>query len=494
MRSRSVSTSRRVAKNTTVLLVSRVFSIGIGIVYVAVLARYIHAAGMGKIATAISLVSTLILLADFGLGQVVVRDVASDKTKAAFYVPNVLALRVLLSVVFLIVIVGITRITQYSSDTILIIYIYAVAYVFDVFTDVAFSVFNACEEMEFPAGIQIGRDVINVGLSLAAIHLGASLTMIVLISAVANLLKLVTSLAVLRWRFVQPKLQIDYRLCLYLLIVALPFAALAFIHLANSSIDTVLLSLYRPEQEVGWFSAANTLIAYLLLLPAQFLQAIFPVFARFHSFSRDALQQAYRTSFKYILLLGFPLWAGTIVTADHVIALVYGPGFEDGALALRILGFSLFWMFGFVNGALLTATGGQTLLAVLEGVSLVVNIVVALLLIPSFGLFGASIAAISPGVVFSFPIVLACHRRLGIKVPYALAIKSLVASIGMGITVALSLQAQINFFVAVSFAPIIYGVLLLAFRAIGHEDILMLTQLLRRKTDAVRTVEIPAGS
>ena len=200
-------TAQRVAKNTTILLLGRVLSIGIGIVYVAVLARYIHAAGMGKIATATSLVSILILLANFGLGQVVVRDVARDKTKAAVYVPNVLALRVLLSVVFWIVIVGITRITEYPSDTILIIYIYGVAYVFDVFTDVAFSVFNAFEEMEFQAGIQIGRDVINIGLSLGAIYLGASLTVIVLVSAAANLLKLVASLAVLRWRFVKPKLR-----------------------------------------------------------------------------------------------------------------------------------------------------------------------------------------------------------------------------------------------------------------------------------------------
>jgi O-antigen/teichoic acid export membrane protein len=453
-------------------------------VYVAALARYIHPAGMGKIATATSLVSILILIANFGLGQVIIRDVASDKKKAAVYVPNVLALRALLSVVFWIVIFGITRITQYSSDTILVIYIYGAAYVFDVFTDVVISIFNAYEEMEYQAGLQIGRDVINIGLSLGAIYMGASLTVIVLVSAVASLLKLVASLAVLRWRFIKPELQIDRRLCLQLLKVALPFAALTFIIVVQSSIDTILLSLYRPEQEVGWFSAANGLIAYLLLLPAQFLQAIFPVFARFLSLSEDALQQAYRTSFKYLLLLGFPLWVGTIATADHVIVLVFGPDFEKSVLSLQILAFTLFWMYGYTNGALLTATGGQTILVALEGLSFVVNIIVAFLLIPRYGHIGASIAAISSGVLLSFPLVLICHRRLRIRVPYALAIKSLVASICMGLIVAQALRMQINLFVTIFvFAPIVYGGLLLLFRAVGREDISMLTQLMRKRSD-----------
>ena len=277
--------------------------------------------------------------------------------------------------------------------------------------------------------------------------------------------------------------------------MALPFAALTFIYVANSSIDTILLSLYRPEEEVGWFAAASALIAYLLLLPTQFLQAIFPVFARFHSFSGDALRQAYRTSFKFLLLLGFPLWAGIIVIANPVISLVYGPGFENSVLALQILAFSLSWMYGYANGGLLIATGGQTLLAAIEGVGIVVNVVVAFLLIPRFGHLGASFAAISSGAVFAFPVVLACHRRLGIRVPYALAIKSLVASICMGIIVAQALRLQINLFVAVFvFAPIVYSVLLLAFRAVGREDISMLTQLLRRRSDLARTGEIPAGS
>ncbi len=489
-----MNTARIVVKNTTVLLFGRALSLGLGIVYVAVLARYVQAAGMGKIATATSLVSILILLANFGLSQLVIRDVASDKAKASTYVLNALLLRVLLSVVFGIVIVGITAITKYPYDTTVIIYIYGFVYILDELTDVAFSIFKAFERMEYPAAIQSGRDIANVVLSLGAIYLRASLITIVLASAVASFLKLVVSLAVLRRRFVRPRLQIDRDLCRQLVVAALPFAALVFIPVVNRQIDTVVLSLYHSEEEVGWFSAANTLITYLLLVPNTFLQAIFPVFARFHSSSRDALRQAYRTFFKYLLLLGSALCVGTIVTADQVIALVYGPGFESAVLALRILAFQLFWMFGFANGALLNATGGQTFLAAIMGAGAALNVVLAFLLIPRFSFVGASIAPIASAGVLFFPITLACHRRLGARVPYALAIKSLLSSVLMGVVVALFLRAQINLFLVVlAIAPVVHGVLLVIFRAIGHEDILMLTHLFRRRTDLANTGEIPAS-
>jgi len=477
-----MSTARGVAKNTTILFLGRVLSTGLGVVYVTVLARYIQAEGMGKIGTATSLVSMLHLLISFGLSEVIVRDIASHRARAGAYLPNILVLRVLLSTVFALVVVGITAMAHYPSDTIVIIYIYAVAYAIDDLTDVAFSMFNAFEKMEYPAGIQTLRDLVNISLSLAAVRLHASLVTIVLVSALANVFKLVVSLAVLRLGFVQWKPKIDVRLCRRLLVAALPFAALGILQVANQQIDTVLLSVQRPAQDVGWFSAAGTLINYLLLFPTVFLQAIFPVFSRFRTHSREALQQAYRSSFKFLVVFGFALCAGTIATAEHVIAIVYGPGFENAAVALQILAASLAWMFGFANGALLNATGGQTLLAAVTGAGVVLNVIAALVLIPQWSFVGASVASIVPGVIFAVPLTLTCHRRLGMRPPYASILKTLFCSLCMGAAVAVCLRASMNLFVTVfGIAPLVYGVSLLLLRVIGHEDIALVAQLLRRR-------------
>jgi O-antigen/teichoic acid export membrane protein len=230
----AMSTAKVVARNTMVLFLGRIISTGLGVVYVAALARYIQATGMGKIGTATSLVSMLNLLANLGLTEVMVRDIASDKNKASAYLPNVLALRVVLNVVFALALAGIAAFAGYPSDTIAIIYIYAIAYAIDALTDVTFSVFNAFERMEYPAAIQTARDVINIGLSLAAIQFRASLVTIVLVSALANVLKLAASLLLLRLCRVQWRPRIDMRLCRRLLVTALPFAALGILQVATN--------------------------------------------------------------------------------------------------------------------------------------------------------------------------------------------------------------------------------------------------------------------
>ena len=485
VREPQVSTAGTVLKNTTVLSVARIISMGLGVVYVAALARYIHAAGMGKIATATSLVSMLILLVNFGFSNLLIRDIAADRRRVGIYVSNALLLRMLLSIVLGVVIFEITRMARYPDDTTLVILIYTFAYVFDSLTDVIVSAFVAFERMEVPAALQVGRDLANIVLSLGAIYLHAGLIAIVLISALVNIVKLGVSLALLKGRLVDSKLQIDLRFCWRLIVGALPFGALLVTGLADRGVDVALLSLYRPAVEVGWFSAANVLVTYLLLLPGQFMNAIFPVFARFNEASRVGLQEAYRNSFRYLLILGFPLWVGTVVTADSGIDLVYGPGFENGATALRIMAFHLLWMHGFANGALLVATGAQSFLAVIEGVGAGLNIAVALLLIPRFGFLGASIAAVVSGIVFSLPIAVICHRRLGISLPYALALKTLASSLLMGAVAALCLREGIGLFVVVLvIGPTVYVAGLRVMRVISVDDVRAAKRMFRAARSA----------
>ncbi len=475
-------TARSVVKNTSLLLIGRVISMGLGFVYYASLARYIHDTGLGKIGIATSLGSLLSLLANFGLSQVIIRDVATDKDKARVYVWNSLFLRGAFSIVFLFILTIVTKTTNYPPDTVLIIYIYAIAYIFDAFTDVITSIFNAFEKMEHISAIQVGRDIINVVLSLGAIYLHASLIVIVLVSAFANLFKLAISWFVLRWKFAKPSFHLDLQLCRRLLIIALPFAAVAILTPISGQINTVILSLYRSEAEVGWLAAGSMPIGYLILLPGMFLQAIFPVFARFYGSSKTSLQMAYRYSFRYLLLLGVPLCIGTLATADQVISLVFGPGFEKAALSLKISSVPLFWMFGYANGALLNATGGQKIFAVVSGIVALINLFLALWLIPSYGYIGASVAPVASALLFFFPITVICHRRVEIGLPFTLIAKTIFSALCLGGVTLLALTSGVNLFIAVFLiAPTVYGLCLLALRAVGQEDLKMIAALIKGK-------------
>ena len=144
-----MSNAATVSKNTAVLIVGYCISCALRIVYVGALAHYIGTTGLGRISTATALVSILILLVNFGLDTLIVRDVAGSPEKASKYVTNIACLRILLSVVFAILLAVVATVSNYPYETQIIIALYGLASVLDAISGIARSIFNAFQRMEF---------------------------------------------------------------------------------------------------------------------------------------------------------------------------------------------------------------------------------------------------------------------------------------------------------------------------------------------------------
>jgi O-antigen/teichoic acid export membrane protein len=143
-----LSTIRTVAKNTTALFVAGVVSRGAGILYFAILVRYIQVEGLGKISTAQAIVYTLIVLVGFGFDQLIIRDVATDHERISTYVGNVALIRLVLSFVFGVLLYLIVQAFDYSYELSVIIYLYAINAIVTAFTGIGLSIFQAFERME----------------------------------------------------------------------------------------------------------------------------------------------------------------------------------------------------------------------------------------------------------------------------------------------------------------------------------------------------------
>ena len=102
-------------------------------------------------------------------------------------------------------------------------------------------------------------------------------------------------------------------------------------------IDTVILSLIKGNIAVGYYNASYKLIEALMAVPIVFSTAVYPVFSKLHVYSKDSLSFSYHKSFKYLLILGLPIAAGSVALSDQIILLVYGTGFIQSSTALKIL-------------------------------------------------------------------------------------------------------------------------------------------------------------
>jgi O-antigen/teichoic acid export membrane protein len=465
-------TRHKVAKNTSVLFLAQMLSRAIGIFYIAALARYVGAEGVGMLSTATVLNGLLVLLVAPGFDTLLVRDVAADKRLASSYVSNMLFVRLALGIPFTAAVLAVAALAGYPEATVTIIRIYIVVYMLDAVTGILMPVFQAFERLEYEALGQIVRDLANISLSLVAIFLGWSLVAIAFMSIVARLIQLGLLVALLRGRFVSLKPDVNPQISWSLLTTSVPFGALLVLHTIQAQLGTFVVSLYYSAEVVGLYSAANFVIVTLLLLAGAFSKAIFPVLSSLHVHARSQLRRFYQLSFKYLVVVGFPLGMGTMLVGDRALMLIYGDDFAAAAPIIQILSIFLFTLVGYANGPLLMATGSHRFFMWTQALAAVAYAVLLMLLVPPTGSIGAAIAFVLPGMFTFFVHSVAGHRLVGLSMPWLMMGKVLLATLVMGVVVLLALQVAVPWLlVALIVAPVAYGAPLLALRVVDREEL-----------------------
>jgi O-antigen/teichoic acid export membrane protein len=181
--------------------------------------------------------------------------------------------------------------------------------------------------------------------------------------------------------------------------MGLPFAVTFVLSTLYWKLDVPLLKLFKGSAEVGWYSFAYRPFEALLFVPITILGVVLPVLAVYQQSSPERLRSAVTVFFKGMLMLGWPVTIGVVLLA-HPIAGLWSGFYPESIPALQIL--ALAYVFAFVNNAFigaLTALDRQKTYAQAAGISLVVNLVLNLILIPQFGYIAASWTTVATEVV-----------------------------------------------------------------------------------------------
>ncbi|MBN1964313.1 MAG: polysaccharide biosynthesis C-terminal domain-containing protein, partial [Anaerolineae bacterium] len=295
---------------------------------------------------------------------------------------------------------------------------------------------------------------------------------IVAVSVLAQAVKFTGTLILLRRKFVRFRFRIDLKLSRYLFQTSLPFGILLIIQTLQSQLGTFVLSLYYDESTVGIYGAATTIIMMLLYVPQAFASSIFPNYSRLYQESKAALTYFYRLAYKYLLVLGFPLALGTMLVGSNVVTLIYGEDFTGSAIVIQIMGLFLFGLVGYTNGPLLQATGRQRFFAWTQGGAALLNAVLCFVLVPPLGPVGAAVAFVTGGVLTFVVHSVACHRQLGLAMPWLLMGRVLLATAAMGLAVVLGIQIGLPWLlVAIGIAIPVYAGALFVLRIMKLDEL-----------------------
>ncbi len=499
----SVSTARRVARNSVNPLLAQLLTKAIDTVYGLLVLRLISDKLNGDYAFAVSIWLYASAITNWGLDVLLIRDVARDKAQANRYFSNTLLLRLGLSLLT-IVLLALLLIPNPSlllgthlenaGYAIAATLLLAVSLLPGALAAACTAVFQAHERMTVPAVVTIITATVKFVIGLGVLALvwvensyQPTPLMLLALGATPVVINCVTAGILFVWMrrtMLKPHLEFERRFAFGLLLLALPLLLNSLLQNLFFKVDYQILRAEYKQEVLGRYDAAYKFINFFPLITANLTFAIFPLLSRYAADARDGLLRAYTLTLKLLLLIAMPAVAATLLLSVPIIWLFAGDKFlTDSPGALQIL--ILFLPFSFFNGLtqyVLIALNRQRLITV--GFVLVAgfNIVANLILIPMFSLYAASWVTVASELVLMIPLYIWTRGELG-TMPNLLALAwrpTLAAAIGAaGIwaTLALGLPALL----AAVVMALLYVTMLFALRTFSAEELALARQVMRRK-------------
>lgn len=421
-------------------------------------------------------------LSALGLTELMVRELAPRREESGRYLINYLALRLLSAVVAYGLLVAAVRfLLPYSAETNEVILILSLA----VLPEAVFTICQALFEAHERFGVPLLASVASSGLKLAGglwlLAVGATVTQIAWVVPIAGALSLlvfVPGIAGLLRRQPQRGARLDPTFLRGQGGFLLSFLVIQLFLLLDYQADAVLISLLLSEADLGYYTAAQTILLAFNLMPLAIRSALYPLMSRYYHEAPDKLVVLNDKVNRYLMGLALPLAAGVTLLAGPITRLVFGPAFTPAVAVLQIAIWAIIFLFLNVPHArLLLIYGRQRQAAWLLALSTGLNVVLNLIFIPLWGITGAAVAR----VLSSFGLYLAFYlythfavMRSGLPV----VVRPLLATLAMAAAVwplrALPLP------VPIVVGAVVYVVAALLLRVVPAEDVGYWRELGRR--------------
>ena len=473
-----MNTVQRIAKNTAALFAAHFVVAILGLVLSISIARSLGAVIFGKYYFALAFTAIFAIFLSLGFPTVIVRDVSRDKSLASKYLGNIAIIKAILSVIIFGLIALTINLMHYPHDTTIAVLIFGIYNIFISFAGIFRVTFLAFERMEYEAFVLAICQMLTVSLGLTVLFLGYGLIAIACVFLISGLFDFLLSFFICIKKFAKPKLEIDLDFWRKTTKSALPIAFLAVAEIIFIRTDTLMLSAMKGDAVVGWYNAAYGLVLALKPIPHLFLNALFPVMANFYITSRNSLKMTYEKALRYLLILGLPIAVGTTFLSGRIILLFYGEQFSNSTIALQILGWDIFLFFIYMPlDFVLISMNKQNQMAAIAGGCAVINVILNLIVIPSFSYVGAGLATIATETIL-FGLYFYLVSKYLCKLPlHKIIVKPLVACATMAAFIYFC--SGINLAVLIISAAVVYFAMLYIVKGISREDIDLIKEVLK---------------
>ncbi len=350
--------------------------------------------------------------------------------------------------------------------------------------------FQGVYKMELVVASRAVEQVFMIGMAVVFVSIGFYAAGAVLGTALGFIASSLVSLILLKkyvWTlFPKPVNKISFKdelaLLKTLLVFSIPVAITALSEMAIYDVGPLVIGRYLPAQDAGYYTTADPIARLPLIISLSVAAVILPAASEAASLKDKVLLENYITqSYRYVVLLVFPLCVGIAIFAQPLLGLLFGSDYIFGApvLSILVVGMTFYTLF-MVSSSIIQGMGYPRLPMIILILGTVLNIILNFLMVPMYGIIGAAIATTI--VAFLIMIVIlwkTCHITK-ISLPYLDFAKIGFATAIMGLSIYFIPRIDLELFgtvidlgllAAIIIAPIVYTIVFALIGGFTKRDI-----------------------
>lgn len=434
-----MSIARILAVNTGVQLAGKVVSTIIGVIVVGLMTRHLGQEGFGMYSTANAFMQFFAILLDLGLNVMVVQllgEHAGDEVYERRAVSATFTLRFISAFILLGIAPVIGLAFPYPMELKIALFAIWASFFTTALNQIIIGVQQRHLKMHIVAiGEVAGRLVLLAGV-LAARYLGWGLIPIVLIVSLGSSLNFFLNFFAAR-RYANFSWNVDFVFWKTLLRRSWPIGLAILFNLIYFKADTLILSLVRPQAEVGIYGAAYRVLEILVTVPFMYAGVLLPIIAKAWATKNKArFGQLLGHSYDAMTLISAPLIAGTFVLATQGMVLVAGKEFAESGDVLRILTLAVgVIFFGTISSYAVVALDAQKKMLPIYILTALITLIGYIIFIPKYGLWAAAWLTVFSETCVAVGSTIMSLKLSGTRWHPAASLKAILAAVGMAILI-----------------------------------------------------------
>ena len=471
---------RNIFENMSWMMASQIITSVAAFVWTIIMARYLGVSDFGIFGTAVSFYAIFAVINDFGISPYIVRSISTDEEQEPKYLGVGLSLKIILTILYFLTVFIALLILGWDNYIVSICLLFALEDAIKAVYTFFYMPFQAHEKMKYQAISNIIVNVLTFLFIVLVTFTDWALWGVAFAYIAANIIAGIYTVIAVKKHIFLPKLMFDIDFSKNLIISGIPFALSRLGYTIYYSIDMVMLTQFVGGYFTGLYNSSYKIISVLALFYSIYTAVVFPVMSKLFKDEKSLLNMGFNKSVKYLSLVTIPLSIATLFYAGDVISIIYGNQYSDSANVLKILIWTVCFLF--INGAsslVLEASHKEFSVTKIYAIAALFNVSLNLILIPKYNVFGASIATVlSEILILSLELyVLSKINQLPDKKLVLDISKIVISSILLGIFLYF---ANLNIWFAVPIGIMVYFVFIVLLRTFDEDDKFIFKQILNK--------------